>query len=222
LSQRQSVPLTIHLAESREELELLEHHRGPFVPFLSELEVWDAQGLAGGVDAVLQLNAAAGKVLFVHGNYLTPPVSLPPGASVVFCPRTHAAFGHQAHPFRQLLADGVRVVLGTDSLASNPDLDVLAEARFLREQYPDVAGPVLLRMVTLSGAEALGWEQETGSLLPGKSADLIVLPLPGEATGDPYVRVFASSERLEAVLFRGKWIYRRSPGHLVKGLPAAP
>lgn len=206
VSARQRVPLVIHLAETRAELELLEHHRGPFVSFLSELGVWDAQGLAKGVDEVLQLNAQAANVLFVHGNYLDARLRFPGGASVVYCPRTHAAFGHEPHPFRRLLADGIRVVLGTDSLASNPDLDVLAEARYLYRQYPDVLPATLLRMITLSGAEALGWAKETGSLSPGKSADLVVLPLSPGASRDPYEAIFASSERVQAVLFRGRWV----------------
>jgi aminodeoxyfutalosine deaminase len=207
LCQRLGVPLAIHLAETPDELELLEHQRGPFVPFLSELGVWDAQGLVKGVEEVLQLNAQVANVLFIHGNYLNPQLTFPRGASVIYCPRTHAAFGHAPHPFRELLAKGVRVALGTDSLASNPDLDVLGEARFLHRQYPDVPGTTLLRMATLSGAEALGWQDETGSLTPGKSADLVVLPLAAEKSLDPHELIFSSSARVLAVLFRGQWVY---------------
>jgi len=208
LSGMQQIPLAIHLAETREELELLEHHRGPFVPFLSELGVWDAQGLAKGIDEVFRLARPAANVLFIHGNYLDAPAGFSPGATLVYCPRTHAAFGHEPHPFRRLLAEGVRIALGTDSLASNPDLDVLAEARFLYRHYPDLPPATLLRMLTLSGAEALGWEKETGSLAPGKSADLVVLPLPLEMDSDPYEAIFASSLPIQATLFRGKWIQK--------------
>jgi cytosine/adenosine deaminase-related metal-dependent hydrolase len=96
--------------------------------------------------------------------------------------------------------------LGTDSLASNPDLNVLAEARFVHARYPDVPGETLLRMVTLSGAEALGWEKETGSLTPGKSADLVVVPLPDEDAADPHHLLLCSSQPVRAVLFRGRWL----------------
>jgi cytosine/adenosine deaminase-related metal-dependent hydrolase len=217
LSQRQHLPLAIHLAETREELELLEHHCGPFLSFLSELGVWDAGGLVKGLNEVLQLNAESAHVLLVHGNYLDPRMSLPRGASLVYCPRTSAAFGHDAHPVRQLLARGVRVALGTDSLASNPDLDVLAEMRFLYQQYPEVPPATFLRMATLSGAEALGWEKETGSLLPGKSADLVVLPLPPQAGRDPYQSIFESSARVQAVLFRGKWVHHQGEALSAQG-----
>src|SRR3954467_3055255 len=101
---------------------------------------------------------------FVHGNYLNADAPMPRDATIVYCPRTHAAFGHAPHPWRDFLARGVRVALGTDGLASNPDLDLLAAAGFLRERFPDVSGATLLRMATLAGAEALGWAEQTGSL----------------------------------------------------------
>jgi cytosine/adenosine deaminase-related metal-dependent hydrolase len=61
-------------------------------------------------------------------------------------------------------------------------------------------------MVTLAGAEALGWADETGSLEAGKSADLVVLPLSSAQTGDPHQLVLASEERVAQVLWRGRWL----------------
>ncbi len=130
---------------------------------------------------------------------------MPPHSSIVYCPRTHAAFGHPPHPFREFLQRGVRVALGTDSLASNPDLDILAEMRFIHERYPDFPGDALLRMGTLSGAEALGWADECGSLTPGKSADLAIVPLPNEE-GDPFDLLLKSQSRVSRTMFRGQWV----------------
>jgi cytosine/adenosine deaminase-related metal-dependent hydrolase len=127
---------------------------------------------------------------------------------LVYCPRTHAAFGHDPHPFQEILAKGGQVALGTDSLASNPDLNLLSEARFLHQRYPNVPGPTLLRIITLSGAEALGWDKETGSLTPGKTADLVVLPLPAKDAADPYSLVFESSTVVTRVMSRGSWIHQ--------------
>jgi cytosine/adenosine deaminase-related metal-dependent hydrolase len=103
-----------------------------------------------------------------------------------------------------MMASGFRVALGTDSLASNPDLNVLAEARFLHEQFPEVPGATLLRMATLSGAEAMGWQQEIGSLMAGKSADFVVLTLPNADAGDPHELIFKGSASVQEVLFRGQ------------------
>ncbi len=203
---RFKIPLAVHLAESREEIELLRHRRGPFVSFLKDLGVWDANGLASSPAAVMKHCDRDIPKLFVHGNYLTPTARIPPNSPIVYCPRTHAAFGHAPHPFRSFLKRGIRVAIGTDSLASNPDLDVLAEIRFLRQRFPDVPGETLLRMATLSGAEALGWADETGSLEVGKSADLIVVPLSKVEGSDPHDRLLRSDLPIRHVLCRGRWL----------------
>ena len=76
----------------------------------------------------------SGPVLVGHANYLTDDeiaILARSGSSVAFCPRSHAFFRHADHPWRRLLAAGVNVCLGTDSLASSPSLSVMDEARFL-------------------------------------------------------------------------------------------
>ncbi len=200
------VPVAVHLAETAAEQELLVLRRGPFVPFLRDLGVWAPDGLAEDAGHVLRLLNGLAPTLLVHGNFLAADAPVPANASVVYCPRTHAAFGHPPHPFRDFLARGMRVALGTDSLASNPDLDLLAEARSLHRLHPDFPGEQLLRMATLSGAEALGWADEAGSLAPGKSADLIVIPLSPQEGGDPHRLVLASDAPVRGVLFRGRWV----------------
>jgi cytosine/adenosine deaminase-related metal-dependent hydrolase len=211
MAQDRHTPLATHLAESLAEVELLHHHRGPFVAFLKELGVWDRDGLFDSPKSVMRaIYIRAKPRLFVHCNHLAPSARIPRGSFVVYCPRTHAAFGHQAHPFRDFLARGTPVALGTDSLASNPDLDILAEARFVHQRYPDFSGATLLRMATLDGAEALGWHKTTGSLTPGKSADLVVLPLPDADADDPHGLVFESESAVSRVMFRGGWRERET------------
>jgi len=200
------VALASHLSETLDELELLEHQRGPLLEFLSDLGVWDSEGLIPDVETLLRQNHDF-NFLVIHGNYLRPD-SLDKSSAkttVVYCPRTHAGFGHAPHPFREILVSGGRVALGTDSLASNPDLSVLAEARFIHSSFFDFPGDQLLRMLTLSGAEALGWEQETGSLTADKSADLIVLPLPDRDVEDPHQLIFESDLPVSKVMWRGSW-----------------
>jgi aminodeoxyfutalosine deaminase len=206
LARRPKHPIAIHLAESRDELELLHHHRGSFVVFLKDLGVWDADGLASSPAFIMKVVDQHIPTLFVHGNYLAPSARIPCNSTIIYCPRTHAAFGHAPHPFQHFLQRGIRVALGTDSLASNPDLSILAEIRHLHQHYPDVAGDMLLRMATLWGAEALGWEDETGSLEAGKSADLVVVPLEMGANNDPYQRLLQSNLLIQRVLCLGQWI----------------
>jgi cytosine/adenosine deaminase-related metal-dependent hydrolase len=79
-------------------------------------------------------------VLLAHVNYADDAdLELLAGssASVVYCPRTHAFFGHAPHRYREMLARGINVCLGTDSLASNDTLSILDEMRFLRMMDAD-------------------------------------------------------------------------------------
>jgi cytosine/adenosine deaminase-related metal-dependent hydrolase len=198
--------VAIHLAESPSELKLIQSHAGPFVPFLQQLGAWDETGLTRSIDQVITANRSSRNALFVHGNYLQPEVAqfFQDSMSIVYCPRTHAAFKHQPHPFREFLARGIRVCLGTDSLASNPDLDILAEARFVHRLHPDFPCDQLLRMVTLAGAEALGWSDVCGSLEVRKSADLVVVSLPDRET-DPHELLLSDHPGNRRTMFRGAW-----------------
>lgn len=198
-------PIAVHLAESRAEVELVASRRGPFVPFLKDVGAWDAAGLTDDLNGVMKACDARQPKLFVHGNHLAPSSRFPRNCAVVYCPRTHAAFGHPRHPVRDFLARGVRVCLGTDSLASNPDLDPLAEARFVRARRPDLPPDVILRMVTLTGAEALGWADEAGSLEAGKSADAVAVPLPDRDAAHPHELLLENHPGERRTLFRGVW-----------------
>jgi aminodeoxyfutalosine deaminase len=200
-------PVSIHLAETDAERELLDRQTGPFVSFLSDLGVWEPTALSPSWDWIMWKASRAPSAVFAHGNYLPANSRLAPNSTVVLCPRTHAAFGHPPHPFRQLMDHGVRIALGTDSLASNPNLDVLSEARFVRQTYPDLRGECLLRMATLKGAEALGFGSLTGSLEPGKSADLVVVPLPDANDHDPFDALFGEdlTDQPRKTMWRGRW-----------------
>jgi len=198
------LPVAVHLAESLAERELLEEHAGPFVPFLQEFGAWDPVGLAKSPEHVLRLAASDAPTLFIHGNYLAASAAVPTTASVVYCPRTHAAFGHSPHSFHDMRGRNIRVALGTDSLASNPDLSILNEIRFLHVEYPELRGELLLQLATLKGAEALGWADSCGSLEEGKSADFIALPLPEREAVDPHVLWLEDDREPAQVWIRGQ------------------
>ena len=217
LARERRFPVAVHLSESPGELELLRHRRGPLVEFLRRVGVWEPDGLAHEPEEWLVRRLRRAPDLYVHANYLTPTRRLPRSATVVYCPRTHAAFGHPPHPVRDFLARGVRVCLGTDSLASNPDLDPLAEARFLRARRPDLPPDTILRMVTLAGAEALGWADETGSLEAGKSADAVTVPLPDRDAADPHDLLLTDHPAERRTLFRGAWRTDGEPGASAPG-----
>jgi cytosine/adenosine deaminase-related metal-dependent hydrolase len=126
--------------------------------------------------------ATAHHALVIHGNYLATDETEFAAAqrermTVVYCPRTHAYFGHEPYPLEKMLAAGVRVAVGTDSRASNPDLNLWSELRHIAQHHPAVRPEDILQMGTLAGAEALGLADEYGSITPGKLARLAVVPL---------------------------------------------
>jgi cytosine/adenosine deaminase-related metal-dependent hydrolase len=202
-------PLAIHLAETSEELELLADHRGPFVELLREFGAWAPDRLMRSVDRPAGKSLVGLPSLLVHCNYLPVSTRIGAGSTIIYCPRTHAAFGHPPHPFREFLGRGIHVGLATDSLASNPDLSVLAEARFIRAHNPAESGVRLLRLATISGARALGWADETGSLEPNKSADFAVVGLPDREAADPHELLFDSDLPVVSTWFRGREVFNR-------------
>ena len=110
------------------------------------------------------------------------------GTGVAHCPRSNAALGCGVAPLAELRAAGARIGVGTDSPASAPSFDFFDELRSVllsaraRAARPDVlsAGEAL-ELGTLGSARALGLDEEIGSLVPGKRADLAVVSLEGSA-----------------------------------------
>ena len=103
-------------------------------------------------------------------------------ASVVYCPRTHAYFGHPPHRFREMLSRGINVAIGTDSCASSPDLNIVGELRLVHRMAPEVPRGTLWEMITTRGATAIQQADNIGSLTAGKLADFVVFPA---STDDP-------------------------------------
>jgi cytosine/adenosine deaminase-related metal-dependent hydrolase len=213
LARERDMPVAMHLAESAEELGLLASGAGPFQQLLEERGMWDAAAIPRGSRPMdyLRTLAEAPRALVIHGNYLTEDersflAANAARMSLVYCPRTHAYFAHPPYPLTDLLAAGVRVALGTDSRASNPDLHMLAEMQFVAAEYPVIDPHEVLRMGTLSGAEALGRSADVGSITPGKQANLVAVPLRHEASGRPrdlLAAILAGRGSPSAVWFHG-------------------
>jgi cytosine/adenosine deaminase-related metal-dependent hydrolase len=103
-----------------------------------------------------------------------------------------------------MLDCGINVALGTDSLASNPDLSILHEARFLwRRDKSYLAPHTLLSMATINGAKALGFGCALGTLSPGKCADFVVLPSTSDSR-QPWEELWESETEPIAVLVGGE------------------
>ncbi|HEY1785528.1 MAG TPA: amidohydrolase family protein, partial [Pirellulales bacterium] len=210
LARWRGCPIAMHVAESPQELELLAGGTGPFAELLKERGVWQPE-LFGRrrVVEILQTLAAAPRALVIHGNYLTPDEAALLAAersrmAVVYCPRTHAYFGHEPYPLARFLSAGVQMALGTDSRASNPDLSLLAEMRFAASRHADVPPEKILELGTLAGARALGLDRECGSLAPGKLANLTVVPICTAGANEPYEWLLDSTSPAVGTWLRGQ------------------
>jgi len=179
------VALTTHLAETPGEIEFLTKGGGVWLEFLQRINRWD--GLfkcpkQRPVEYFLSLELQEQRFLLAHVNYISDEelsALAQTRHSVVFCPRSHHFFGHPTHRFGDMLAAGINVCFGTDSLASNNTLSILDEMRFVHQQYPKFSADTLIKMGTINGAVALGWEDKIGSIACGKEADLVAIPLTG-------------------------------------------
>ncbi|HEV3342757.1 MAG TPA: amidohydrolase family protein [Pirellulales bacterium] len=200
-------PVAFHLAETLEELDLLASGGGPFRRLLIELGAWDETAIPRGtrpIDYLRRLADRGVQSLVIHGNYLDDKEIRFVGAhagclTVVYCPRTHAYFGHAPHPLPRLLAAGANVALGTDSRASNPDLNLLEEIRFVARQFAELPPATALELGTLRAARALGIGDRLGSLEPGKLAALVTVPLPDADAPDPHWLIYDSDQPATAL-----------------------
>ena len=162
-AQEANIPVAMHVAESAEERDLLERGGGPFADSLREAGVW-REGLFPypgdePLSQIIAQLARSPRALLVHGNDLRDgeleQIARHSNLTVVYCPRTHAFFRHPRHPVDQMLRMGIRVALGTDSRASNPDLNVWGEVQWLLRHRTDLDPLRVLEMGTRAGADAL-------------------------------------------------------------------
>lgn len=175
---------SIHLGESPEEVELLARGSGGWRTLLQEMGAWTdtwtapARSPVGYLD---DLGFIDSQVLAVHGVQLSGDdlhTLRTLGVTVVACPRSNRHVGVGSPPLDAFYAVGVDVAFGTDSLASVPDVNLFAELAEARRLTRRVPARTLLRSATLSGARALGFGQDLGSIEPGKRPALIAVSVP--------------------------------------------
>ena len=100
-------------------------------------------------------------------------------ATLVTCPRSNRWVGVGYPPIERFYRSGVRVAVGTDSLASVDDLNLFSELKTMPWLAPSVPAGRILESATLAGARALGLDHELGSLVPGKSSAVLAVALSG-------------------------------------------
>ena len=197
----------IHVAESPAEVELLRDGTGP----LADIATRTATGFtAPGVSPVRYLAdlGVLDRALAVHCAEILPtdaPLLASHAAGAVLCPRSNAFLHVGPAPVDSLVRSGVTLALGTDSLASNHDFDLFAEARALRQRSSLLSSERIIKMMTAEGARALGLDDTFGTLAAGKQADLALFQVDGGS--DPYTALVDQGGRstVVAVMTAGLW-----------------
>ena len=178
-----SQPYSVHLAESDEEVQFVRSGRGPWRELLEELGVWDPAWIAPGVSPVQYLadiGFLGPRTLAVHAVQATTADLATLAAcdtTLVTCPRSNARTGAGVPPIEAFYRSGTRVAVGTDSLASTPDLNLFSELAEMHALAPSVPARLLLESATRHGALALGFD-EYGTIEPGRCARLIAVDIP--------------------------------------------
>src|SRR5437763_10018510 len=207
-------PLAMHVAESEAEQDIVVRAEGPFA------NRWRRRGIEVSVRARSPIALLEKHDLLQSGSLLIHCVRVDDadittiarrGCSVAHCPASNAKFGHGVAPLLPLLAAGIAVGVGSDSVASNNRMDILDEARLAvlvhrgaTRRHDAFGAHQALELATIGGARALGLDGRIGSLEVGKEADLAAFRVDIPRTtpiGDPYsAAIFALSGRPAALI----------------------
>ena len=205
-------PWATHLAESDDEARVVAEGRGPLAEVFAEVGFspgrWDGPRGASTVARVARGGGLRPGLVAAHCVRLDegdPATLRSAGVSVAHCPRSNEHLRVGVAPLGALRDVGVALGLGTDSPASGGDYDVRAEARACAGAHPGLPADALLRLSTLGAAEALGLEDEAGSLSPGTRADLVALR-PAGPVDDPHRTALEAGTRVDAVIAGGELV----------------
>lgn len=209
LAEAMGRPWCVHWCETREERAFLSGRADALPAFLTERLARVGVRTSGDSPSVLLASCSRGfrPGALAHVNYVDDAdiaLLADGGHTAVYCPRTHAFFGHPEHPVRRLRDAGVTVAIGTDSAASSGSVSMLEEMRFLARLELGLSDADVLRMATLDAACALGMQSELGTLEPGKQADLAAFRAAGAQRDAPYAGLLSSAVEVEGVWVAGQ------------------
>jgi len=218
------LPLAMHIAESEPEFELVVRGEGDFA------ERWRRRSIAVSTRSRSPIALLEERGALERGPLLIHCVRVDAddieimarrSCSVAHCPASNAKFGHGIAPLLPLIAAGIKVGIGSDSVASNNRMDILDEARLsvlihraATRRHDAFGAHDALQLATIGGARALGIDSRVGSLEVGKDADLAAfrIDIPRTIpTGDPYsAAIFALPGRsAELVTVKGRVLVER-------------
>ncbi|MDR3566878.1 MAG: amidohydrolase family protein [Syntrophobacteraceae bacterium] len=177
------LPLTMHVAEHVDEIEFLQTGKGFCRELLESLgrfpPGWKPPGKTP-VEYLDWLGALDANTMLVHAVHLSESdwaLAAKRNCSVVFCPRSNSNLGAGRARIEKALSLGLNCSLATDSLASNTDLDLFAEAAHVFASHPAIDPEKILEMITVNPARSLGRAGDFGCIAPGATANMLAVAL---------------------------------------------
>ena len=214
IARRKHLPLCMHVAESRDELKLLQGRKSGFEK-LYRAAGWDlcwSPSAASPFEYLASLGLLGPGFLAVHAVHATDSdikLIRKSGAPVAYCPRSNRETGVGRMPLQKMLNAGITVGLGTDSLASSPSLNLWDEMRYALHSHKadGIPARTIMELATRGGAKALGMADDIGSLTPGRKADIIAVSLPNGNSGDLHYDLLRETKSCMMTMVNGKIIY---------------
>jgi cytosine/adenosine deaminase-related metal-dependent hydrolase len=213
-ARKKDARLSMHIAESNDEVNLLQRYRSGLEK-LYRFARWNLHQAPRGKSSfnyLERIGFLSPRLLAVHAVHVTKKdieLIKKSKVSIAHCPRSNKETGVGKMPLKKFLDAGIIVGLGTDSLASSPTLSLWDEMRYAYHIHrrSGVSAEDYFRIATINGAKALGMDKEIGTLEPGKKADMIVVPSPGENTGDLYSDLLRETKSCIMTMVNGKMLY---------------
>lgn len=192
---------TIHLAESKDETEFLQTGSGRMKEMIQKIGRWDNSWKTPGTSPVSylkKLEILNSKLLIVHAVHVSDEdieLLRSHKVNICSCPRSNVRInvGGKA-PIEKYLKAGLNVCLGTDSLASNDDLNLWNEMTFFKSVHPHIPNQAIIEMATINGARSLGFDQQIGSIEKGKENALISIGS-GNSINEPEAFMLSGYEK---------------------------
>jgi cytosine/adenosine deaminase-related metal-dependent hydrolase len=205
----------MHIAESKDETGLLQGKKTGLEK-LYHLAGWDLSWAPCGHSSIEYLKRICflfPNLLAVHAVHVTKKdieLLKKSKVSVAHCPRSNKETGVGKMPLKQFIDAGINVGLGTDSLASSPSLNMWDEMRYAYQVHRrnGVSAETIFRLATINGASALGLNKLIGTLAPGKKADMIAVPLPGNDTGNLYSDLLRDTKSCIMTMVNGAILHK--------------
>ncbi|MCD4742792.1 MAG: amidohydrolase family protein [Desulfobacteraceae bacterium] len=178
-----NLPFSIHVSESDAEMEFIKTGKGKWADFLKTRGIDSSSwNLPQQSPVIHLLNHDLLDPLTLMVHVLNPDnkdfeIIAESGAKVCICPRSNMNLHGKLPNLEKMLDIGIKPALGTDSLASCDSLSIFDEMHYIVQNYNNIKPSILIAIATQYGADALGIGDHTGSLEPGKIADMLYIPV---------------------------------------------